>query len=170
MLILFIYFFLFFSRWRSSVVRSVGGLALQDLYVPEEEEELGDDQGRGSDHEVAVLVVHDQVPDEEDGGNQEENRTNHRVDLLHSPDGNVEHVDHIEHNVDDQDDKVQPRDAADVAVVEARATRAPGGAEERRDDDPDDDLDQLDESTVSGQVVGVQTAHLYLFALLVCFG
>jgi len=108
------------------------------------------------------------VPDHDDGGDQEEHGADHRVELLHSRDGDVQEVDHEEHHVDDQDDEVESGDTPDLALVEAVSAQlvgsvAPGSAKERCNDDANHDLDDLDQASVGGQVSGVQAGHFCLF-------
>lgn len=60
----------------------VGGLSLEDLDIPEEETEFDDNQAGRDDEESGGAVVLDDEPDHEDGGDQEQDGGDHRVDTL----------------------------------------------------------------------------------------
>jgi len=142
---------------------SVGRLSLQDLHVPEEEQELDDDEHRRGDQRPTRRVVLDDVPDDEHSRHQEQHRRDHAVQALQLPHRQVEEVEDEEDDVDDHHHEVQAGDVAESALPKAALAAIPVGAQQGAHDEPADDLQDLDDASVGGQVAGVEVRHFSCF-------
>ena len=144
---------------RGDCGRLVGDLSLQDLQIVQEQNEQHANQDRSSDETLGLDVVLNQPPDQQDDCDQKQNGADHGIQTLQLVDGQIEEVQKEENDVDDQDHKVQTGSKAQTSFAEARAASVPLVAEQRADNDADDDLEDLDDSTVGGQVASVESSH-----------
>lgn len=134
----------------------VRGFSLENLEIPQEQEELNDDESRTCDEPSALGVDFDEEPDDEDRGDEEENGAHDGVDSLQSPGADVEEVQDEQDDVNDDTDEVESRRESEATLSEAGTSSVPLRAEKRADDESDDDLENLDDSAVGGKVAGVQ--------------
>jgi len=86
---------------------SVEGLSAQDLVIVEEEQELHYSQNGGNDRSGMVNVVFDDEPDEQNRGDQEQDGSDHCVDLFQVVRGQREEVEDEQNDVDNNANKVQ---------------------------------------------------------------
>jgi len=132
-------------------------LALLNLDVPEKQDEHDHKEHRRCHHRATRHIELDDVPDHENGGDQEQYGAGDRVQTFRLVHGEIEDVQDEDDNVDEKDDKVETAAVADAAIVEALTTSIPSAAQQRAQHDADDNFDDLDDTAVRLQITAVES-------------
>jgi len=132
-------------------------LALLNLDVPQKQDEHDYKEHRRCHHRSTRRIELDDVPDHENGGDQEQHGAGDRVQTFRLVHREIEEVHDEDDNVDEKDDEVETAAVAEATIVEALTTTVPSAAEQRAQNDADDNFDDLDDATVCLEITTIES-------------
>jgi len=148
-----------------AIFRSIRRFSLNDLNIPQEQEELGHNQDR-SNKSSSAKIQFDGDPNDEHTSNQEQHCCNDRVHSFNFKDLHIKYVEDQHDNVDNDTNGVKRWAEAESAIAIAGMCAIPPIAIENRwNDEAEHDLQNFDDSSIGAEVIGVDVRHDCYWAL-----